>query len=184
MKAAAAAIAALIGIVTGLGTIVGWLGGSESLVDTAKVAVGWAGLTYFGFCALAVVVTAVLPGPRFRAAVAEFAPATRLPPAVARALFALSGAGFVLVIAATGADPAAFVEFGYLALAVVAVIAVVRVWNSVDEAHAAIGECPDCAELVKREALVCRHCGYRFRPPPEPFMPPKSRAARRRPTGR
>src|SRR4051794_17303949 len=23
-------------------------------------------------------------------------------------------------------------------------------------------QCPDCAEAVKREAVVCRHCRYRF----------------------
>jgi hypothetical protein len=22
--------------------------------------------------------------------------------------------------------------------------------------------CPDCAEEVKRDALICRHCGYEF----------------------
>jgi hypothetical protein len=25
--------------------------------------------------------------------------------------------------------------------------------------------CPDCAELVRAEARVCKHCGYRFAPP-------------------
>lgn len=36
----------------------------------------------------------------------------------------------------------------------------------------AIGEskkCPRCAELVKRDALVCKHCGHEFAAPdPEP----------------
>jgi hypothetical protein len=35
--------------------------------------------------------------------------------------------------------------------------------------------CPDCKGLIRSEAKVCRHCGYR-RPP----KPPKGRRARRR----
>lgn len=27
--------------------------------------------------------------------------------------------------------------------------------------------CPDCAETVKRDARVCRHCGYRWAPTPD-----------------
>jgi len=28
-------------------------------------------------------------------------------------------------------------------------------------------ECPDCKETIKRQALVCKHCGFRFGPKPE-----------------
>jgi hypothetical protein len=35
--------------------------------------------------------------------------------------------------------------------------------------------CPDCKRLIRSDARVCRHCGYR-RPP----RPPKGRRARRR----
>jgi hypothetical protein len=27
-------------------------------------------------------------------------------------------------------------------------------------------QCPDCAEMVRAQARVCRFCGYRFAPPP------------------
>jgi hypothetical protein len=30
----------------------------------------------------------------------------------------------------------------------------------------AVKKCPDCAEDVKPDARVCKHCGYRFAPPP------------------
>ena len=33
---------------------------------------------------------------------------------------------------------------------------------------ASLQECPDCLEYVKARARVCRYCGYRFAPPPEP----------------
>jgi hypothetical protein len=31
----------------------------------------------------------------------------------------------------------------------------------------AVKKCPDCAEDVKPDARVCKHCGYRFAPPPD-----------------
>ncbi len=36
--------------------------------------------------------------------------------------------------------------------------------------------CPDCAELIKRDARVCRHCGHRFAEPPDDPEPPMVRA--------
>lgn len=32
----------------------------------------------------------------------------------------------------------------------------------VEEATADVKTCPDCAEIVRENARVCRHCGYRF----------------------
>jgi hypothetical protein len=29
-----------------------------------------------------------------------------------------------------------------------------------------VKQCPDCAEVIRTEARVCGHCGYRFAPPP------------------
>jgi len=32
-------------------------------------------------------------------------------------------------------------------------------------------KCPDCAELVRREARICKHCGAKLEP--TPFLEPK-----------
>ncbi|MCW2521323.1 MAG: hypothetical protein JWR46_3942 [Mycobacterium sp.] len=37
-------------------------------------------------------------------------------------------------------------------------------------------KCPECAELVQRDALVCKHCSHRF-PPHAPPAPPPAMAA-------
>ncbi|HFQ5074244.1 TPA: zinc ribbon domain-containing protein [Vibrio vulnificus] len=31
-------------------------------------------------------------------------------------------------------------------------------------------KCPDCAELVKEEAIKCKHCGYDFKPKSNKLM--------------
>ena len=58
-------------------------------------------------------------------------------------------------------------------LAILVAVAVAIVWivlmlvrrGSANPAHVpsqAQKKCPDCAEFVRLEARVCKHCGYRF----------------------
>jgi hypothetical protein len=42
--------------------------------------------------------------------------------------------------------------------------------------RATVKTCPDCAELVKLEARLCRFCGYRFEAPSPALNPPSSRS--------
>jgi hypothetical protein len=72
------------------------------------------------------------------------------------------------------------VDFGvavYVAFAGTALAAVGSLMLRNTEVDAASKKkCPECAELVQRDALVCKHCSNRF-PPPAPPAPPPAMAA-------
>jgi hypothetical protein len=38
--------------------------------------------------------------------------------------------------------------------------------------------CPDCKELVRKEATVCKHCGCKLRPQPETMSPKRDMTAK------
>jgi hypothetical protein len=161
-----AGLATLIGVVTGIGTIVGWIGSSESFGDVADTAVGWAGLTYFAASAVGVFVAAALPERRLREGFADTKLA-KSPAWIQRLVLVVGGVAFALVLAAEEFDPDNYVGFGYAILAVVAFIAVIVGVQLVAKARASRHSCPDCAETVRKTARVCPYCGYRFKPPLE-----------------
>jgi hypothetical protein len=39
-------------------------------------------------------------------------------------------------------------------------------------------KCPFCAEMVLREAIVCKHCGSALEPPPQPVFAPVKRLSK------
>jgi hypothetical protein len=169
-------VATSIGVVTGLGTIVGWLVSDETPGVVARIAVGTAGMVYVGGFVLLCLGVALLPPRRLRRFLERDESQEHLPrplrrPVVARLTYLALACGGVLVAVDTGPDPKAgfWVVLGAVALALV-----LFAWLAVRRQAAArrkseLQECPDCAEMVKTKARVCRYCGYRFKPPPPAF---------------
>lgn len=156
--------ATLVGAVTGIGTIVGWASSSESFADVATTAAGWAGMAYLAITGLLALVLAAAPAHGVKAAVSDTKLAGR---AVwqARLVLATGALAFALILVSADFDPDAFTGFGFVALGLVVLIVAVVAWERRATAPSRRQQCPDCAEWVKTEARVCRHCGYRFAPP-------------------
>lgn len=146
-----AGLGAVIGLLTGLGTIVGWLA-SESFVDALATAAACAGVAYIALGCVALAVN------------------VREQNTVARRLWA----ALIAVVATIGLflgvvlpwDEAYLWGCAALGLLTAAVLGLVAMRERQKRIRASWKVCPDCAESVKVAANVCRYCGYRFRPPP------------------
>jgi len=57
---------------------------------------------------------------------------------------------------------------GATTLGIVAFVAVEVHRRSVARRRRELRECPDCAEMIRTKARVCRYCGYRFALSPPP----------------
>jgi hypothetical protein len=164
--------ATAIGVITGAATILGWLLSTASPAAVAGRAVGYLGMGYCVVFAVLGFVSAVLPKRGLRALESEGLAKTTLR---ARALYLGSGCFFAAMLALIGTNPldGTWITIGTISLllAVYATLLIRR--NAVTKRKAEFVDCPDCLESVRKDARVCRYCGYRFRPAEsdEPAMP-------------
>jgi hypothetical protein len=162
--------ATAIGVITGAGTIVGWIVSTESPAVVAGTAVGYAGMAYCGGFALGAFVLAMLPKRTLEAlAVEGLAKATF----TARAYYLGFGCLFAAFFVGVGTDPldGVWITLGAATLLIVVFSTVTVHRNTVAKRKGEYRECPDCAETIKTKARVCRYCGYRFA-----LSPPAGRA--------
>lgn len=141
-----AALAAVVGLITGLGTVVGWIA-SDSFDDAIKAAALGAGIAY-GALTVGVFLWDAGPG---RGAEGR----------LFNAFYGLLGLVLLAYAIIKWYEPAlyglAIVGVGFAIAAAVALGL-----ERYKQHKRSRKRCPDCIELVKVEARVCRYCGYRF----------------------
>jgi hypothetical protein len=171
VRQALAIAGAVIGLVTGAGTIVGWIVSTDSPLEVVGKALGYAGMGYaLGFAAI-LFVAAALPKRTLQALEDEgFTKAVF----TARALYFGGGCFFAGFFVVVGTDPldAVWIVTGVVLLYVVGLAG----FYVARRAAARYRPCPDCAETIRVAANVCRHCGYRFALPPPAYLVTESPA--------
>jgi hypothetical protein len=143
---AAVVVGAIVGLVTGVGTLVAWAS-SDSLAEALNRMLPIGGVVATGLLAA----TYIRDGIR--------SPETGR--GVAGGILAVLGA---LLLATGGVR--AFAGIGFAALLFAPIGIGVSYWQAAVAARAARKRCPDRAEDVKDAARVCRYCGWRLASPP------------------
>ena len=139
----------VVGLLTGIGTLVGWAS-SASFRDSAAVALAAGGAIYLVGGGAFLLFEAITGGPRSDGVSRRDQVILAVLLMASSVFYFVEGAWFI------------FRVFGLGSL-VVAIWAVGALNRHLKARHAASEKnCPDCAETIKRDALVCRHCGYRF----------------------
>jgi hypothetical protein len=158
------ALGTLVGLATGLGTIIGALASSESFWDTALLCIRIGGAVFgIGVFATGLVLSL------FTKSVSKTWRG--------RVGFSAFYGFWTFAIAVMAAPPwgdADLREAGFsndktwllvLGSIAIATFALATAWMAVNRIRAqarARKQCPDCAETVKATANVCRYCGFRF----------------------
>jgi hypothetical protein len=155
-------LATLIGVITGAGTIVGWIVSTESPAVVAGTAVGYAGMAYCAGFALVGFACALLPTAALERVGGKGG-------GKARAYYFGAGCVFSAFFAGVGTDPldGVWITLGAASLLIVGYVSVLAYRDAAVKRKGEYRECPDCAEMVKSRARVCHYCGYRFAPPPD-----------------
>lgn len=154
-------VAAVIGVLTGAGTIVGWVVSAKSPIVVLGTALGYAGMAVVGGFAIVSFVTAILPPKALKSLEDRQLTKATLK---ARALYFAYGCVFTAIAVATGTDPLAgfWIAVGAVTLGTGAYSAFLISRNAAAARKREYRVCPDCAETIKAKACVCRYCGYRF----------------------
>jgi hypothetical protein len=161
-------VATVIGVLTGAGTIVGWVVSTKSPLVVLGTALGYAGMAVLGGFAIVCFVSAFLPTAALQALEEK-----QLTKATVRARAFYLGASFAMaaIAASTGTDPLAgfWIAIGAVTLGMAGYSAFLVSKNAAAARKREVRVCPDCAETINAQACVCRYCGYRFSLPPTAY---------------
>jgi hypothetical protein len=141
------AAGAVVGLITGVGTIIGWMAVSASLAEVAAICLPVAGAGWV----LGIGATM----------------AHRTPGTLLRKTMWFLGVVVLFPVVAVGASSqqslvVVLTFWGLMSLVVAVIYSPFVVTREIKRAKASTQVCPDCAERIKAQARVCRFCGYRF----------------------
>jgi hypothetical protein len=161
-----AALGTVVGLLTGVGTIVGWVT-TASFVEALDDVVPFAGRSYAMASILLIAADPWVPQtlqPEWwpRLAPRDHAWQRGRPFKCWWTMTALLAAVFV----ALQPQGVLFTAFGFIALALGVLAALKQAARAHLRRRAAHKPCPDCAEQVNADARVCPYCKWRFAPRP------------------
>ena len=147
-------VATVIGLLTGVGTIVGWAA-SQDLAETADTVLPIAGAAFI----------AIALGIAAREVIREFRGGDTVEVLLSYGVLLLLSLA-LLTAPRQGIVDVLLKPMGFVALAFAAIQAPRYVLHRIRMYRLSRRECPDCKEVIRADANVCHYCGYRFRPVP------------------
>lgn len=176
MAKAVGALSALVGLVTGTITLVS-LGNNRSFLNATTSALQATGFYWWSFGSIVVLGVIFLQGsgppPRvIQWVIRPFSDMERestktfyvmiVPVLLGWCVGYVLGAGWVIFQESLNEVESDALIMGYIAICASLWFASVWLFSRHQRSRR---RCPECAEVVKSAARVCRYCGYRFHPP-------------------